>query len=114
MIYTSEPEALCPIGGSVFKESWYLYLTHSIQNVVNQENKNSICLIQKITIMFLLVSLFSSITYISLIMCCALSPNTLHDYKVRTLQKYSNVNPEKKTCGEGREPNRGLQQGLAC
>ena len=47
-------------------------------------------------------------------MCRALSPNTLHDYKVLTLQKYSNVNPEKKTCGEGREPNRGLQQGLAC
>jgi len=63
--------------------------------------------------MFLLVSL-SSIIYISLIMCHALSPNTLPDYKVLTLQKYCSVNPEKKTCGDGREPNSGLQQGLAC
>jgi len=42
MIYTSEPEALCSISSNIFKESWYLYLNHSIQNVVNQENKNSI------------------------------------------------------------------------
>lgn len=47
-------------------------------------------------------------------MCHALSPNTLHDYKVLILQKYCSVNPETKTCGDGRGPNSGLQQGLAC
>lgn len=45
--------------------------------------------------MFLLVSLGSSIIYIPLIVCCAFSPNTLHGYKVLTLQKYCSVNPEK-------------------
>lgn len=42
MIYTSEPETLCPINSNIFKESWHLYLNHFIQNVANQERKNSI------------------------------------------------------------------------
>lgn len=64
MIYTSEPGTVCLNSSKISKESWYLYLNHSIQNVINQEKKNTINYALSINNNYVLISIIRIIYYL--------------------------------------------------